>query len=385
MIAAIKSAYANFRGFDTTRSAVPPMEGPLRPNRALDEAPVAIAIEGVDNLVATPDGLVCSSGTSLIFLKQTTSLEEADGAVEKPVLTISETQILPAAISALAADDTGALAICSDDGGVVILGGAHDGVNLNTVAGAPLNCPTALLFLDPDTLVVANGSSKVGPSQWKLDLMGKGHSGSVWKINLAAKHGQENAERLAQDMAYPNGLALGANGDICVTEAWRHRIVALDTKRKNQSVVLEDLPAYPSRLVPAADGGFWLAMFAPRNPLVEFVLQETHFRKEMMDSIDPHFWIAPNMAPSTSFLQPIQGGARKMLNRLKPWSPTFSYGLLCYCDAQMQPRFGLHSRADGTVHGINSLCEVNGTLYAAAKGSGVIVTAAGSPGAEGRK
>ena len=38
--------------------------------------------------------------------------------------------------------------------------------------------------------------------------------------------------------------------------------------------VLSDLPAYPGRIAPARDGGFWLALFAPRNQLVEFVLRE---------------------------------------------------------------------------------------------------------------
>lgn len=385
MIGALKKAYANFRGYDTTRSAVPPMEGPLRPNTALDEAPVAITIEDVDNLVATPDGFACSSGADLIMLEQKTSAKPKKTEAKTSSLVIADTQTLAAPISALAADGIGAFAIGSENGGVTIKGGAHDGLELRTLAGTPLNCPTALLFLDPDTLIVANGSSKIDPSQWKLDLMGKGHSGSVWRINLAARSENANALQIAEDLAYPNGLALRADGSIYVTEAWRHRVIAIDVEGNGQSVVLEDLPAYPSRLAPAADGGFWLAMFAPRNPLVEFVLLETHFREEMMDNINSDYWIAPSMAPSTSFLQPIQGGARKMLNRLKPWSPTFSYGLLCYCDADMQPRFGLHSRADGTVHGINSLCEAKGTLFAAAKGSGVIVTATGSTDVGGRK
>ena len=120
-------------------------------------------------------------------------------------------------------------------------------------------------------------------------------------------------------------------------------------------------------------GGFWLALFAPRNPMVEFVLLEKEYRLRMMETINPEYWIAPHLAPSKSYLQPIQGGARKMLNRLKPWSPTWSYGLVCYCDSAMRPRWSMHSRADGRVHGITTLCEVDGTLFAGAKGSGVVV------------
>ena len=95
-------------------------------------------------------------------------------------------------------------------------------------------------------------------------------------------------------------------------------------------------------LVPLAtqvlDGGFWLALFAPRNQLVEFVLREDKYRRRMIDGVDPAYWIAPALASGESFLEPIQGGARKKLNRLKPWSPSWSYGLVARCDAAMRPQ-----------------------------------------------
>jgi hypothetical protein len=63
----------------------------------------------------------------------------------------------------------------------------------------------------------------------------------------------------------------------------------------------------------------------------------------------------------------------KKLNMLKPWSPTWSAGLVARCDAAMQPQASFHSRADGTVHGVTALAEHRGRLYAGAKGSGKIV------------
>ena len=38
--------------------------------------------------------------------------------------------------------------------------------------------------------------------------------------------------------------------------------------------MLDELPGYPARLSPAQDGGFWLAVFAGRTQLIEFVLRE---------------------------------------------------------------------------------------------------------------
>ena len=367
MIAALKKAYANFRGFDLTHSAVPPMEGPLRPNTRLDAMPIALALDGVDNFARFGEAFICSSGTRLITLSRS-------GQGQASKLTVAEEADQPAPIACLASDGQGALAIGLDGRGIVIRGGRHDGRTIDTLAGLAFVCPTAALFVDPDTLVVANGSSSHRAADWKRDLMSQGSTGSVWIIDLSAT-GNGAATRLAEDLAWPSGIAAKRDGGVFVSEAWRHRVLSVDRKGGAPSVVLEDLPAYPGRIEAAMAGGFWLALFAPRNPMVEFVLLEKEYRHRMMETIDPEFWIAPNLAPSKSYLQPIQGGARKMLNRLKPWSPSWSYGLVCYCDGAMRPRWSLHSRADGHVHGITSLCEWDGTLFAGAKGTGVVVAA----------
>ena len=64
MIAALKRAYAAFRGDDETGSA-PMMDGPLRPNALLDVAPVALSLTDVDNLTQHRGALVCSSGSKV--------------------------------------------------------------------------------------------------------------------------------------------------------------------------------------------------------------------------------------------------------------------------------------------------------------------------------
>jgi hypothetical protein len=222
--------------------------------------------------------------------------------------------------------------------------------------------------MSPDTLVIANGSTEVRTADWKRDLMARGRSGSVWRIDLASGR----AERIAAGLAFPSGLAI-AGTDVLVSEAWRHRVLALAGPDASPRALLEDLPAYPGRMAPATGGGFWLSLFAPRNALVEFVLTEDGYRREMMATIDPAYWIAPALASGRSFLEPIQGGARKKLNMLKPWSPSWSYGLVALCGADMHPRASAHSRADGKVHGVTSIAERDGILFAGAKGSGVIV------------
>jgi hypothetical protein len=64
----------------------------------------------------------------------------------------------------------------------------------------------------------------------------------------------------------------------------------------------------------------------------------------------------------------------KRLGLLKPWAPTMSAGLCIALDAAFQPRFSLHSRADGTTHGITSAAEHGGRLIASARGDGVVIS-----------
>lgn len=333
-------------------AAVPVMDGPLRPNRLLDDGVQRLALPGVDCLVATAGGLLCSQGADLVTLAHDFSETGRDR--------------MPAPITCLAVSPDGTLAIGLDGLGILLRGGPHAGTMLTTALG----CPTAATFVDRDTLVVTNGSAALPASQWKRDLMGKGASGSVWRFHLA----QGDAKRLADGLAFPSGVVSDGGAGLFVSEAWRHRIVRLDLERPSSpNIVLDELPAYPGRIAVAAAGGFWLALFAPRNALVEFVLNEKLYRARMMEQLDPDHWIAPALVSGRSFLEPIQGGARKKLNQLQPWSPSWSYGLVARTNGAFALIDSFHSRADGQVHGVTSVCESNGRLLIGAKGAGRIV------------
>ena len=361
MIAALRRAYAAFRGFDDETGSVPMMDGPLRPNARLDAAPVVLTLPEVDNLSTWRDGLICSSGRETLRL-----------VGSKDSLAIAERRVFEATVSCIATERGGGLALGLDGRGVLIAEGPHAGRRIGEVGGRALICPTAALFDGPDRLVIASGAASVTTADWKRDLMERGDSGSLWSADLA--QADSAPELIADGLAFPSGLALAPGGGLFVSEAWRHRVVGIDgPSRGAPRALVRDLPAYPGRIASRLAGGFWLAMFAPRNQLVEFVLREDGYRRRMIDSIDPAYWIAPALTSGASFLEPIQGGARKKLNRLKPWSPSWSYGLVAQCDGAMRPIASFHSRADGRAHGVTSCCEWDGALYAAARGSGIVV------------
>jgi hypothetical protein len=361
MITALRRAYATFRGFDDETGSAPMMDGPLRPNALLDAAPVVLSLADVDNLTQHRSALFCSSGSQVLRLTSQGS-----------TLTASNARAFEQSVTFVAAGPSDSLAIGLDGRGVLILEGPHAGKTIAEARGHPLCSPTAGLFIDRDTLVVANGAEGRTAADWKRDLMERGATGSLWAIDLSAPGAA--ATRMAKSLAFPTGLAQASEGRLFVSEAWRHRILAFEIGATSRpQTVLSDLPAYPGRIAPAREGGFWLALFAPRNQLVEFVLREDTYRRAMIDTVDPNFWIAPTLSSGVSFLEPIQGGARKKLNMLKPWSPSWSYGLVARCGPTMQPLRSFHSRADGAIHGVTSCCEFNDTLYVAAKGAGRIV------------
>ena len=336
---------------------VPVMDGALKPNDFLERMPSVAMIEDADNLVAVDGGLLVSSGPRILWLGP-------DGAT-----SLHSGHEAP--ISCLAASAGGALAVGLDGVGVRIAGGRHDGALLSQAAGRALICPTAALFLDEDTLVVSVGSAEFPAASWTRDLLHHGRSGSVLRIDLAGG----NAVELAAGLRFPSGLCLDDAGGLVVAEAWRHRLVALDAGRASAPrELLGGLPAYPGRILRSAAGGYWLALFAVRSQLQEFVLRENRFRRQMIAEIDPACWIAPALSSGHSFKEPLQAGGVIRLGIHKPWAPTRSYGLVVLLDADFQPVWSAHSRADGRRHGITALAEAGGRLFVASRGRGEVMT-----------
>src|SRR5271163_1178079 len=333
----------------------PPMDGAFRPNDLLDAASQVLEAPAPDGLAVTSRGLVVSSGRSLLLV---------DGPGEAPATSFD------AEISALAGLPDGGAAAGLVDGRIVFTGGRYDGL---TIAANPeVRCVTALAPARDGSLLIANGSATHGPKDWKRDLMEKNASGSVWRYDPAS--GAQT--RLAANLAFPYGL-IEEEGSIVVAESWRAALTRISSSADGRrESVLEDLPAYPSRLSRGADGAVWLALFAPRSHLVEFVLSETRYRRRMIDDIDPDYWVAPCLRSGLSPLEPTQQGGVKQLGVLKPWSPNRSYGLVARLDGAYRPTLSLHSRANGRRHGVTSCLAWGERLYFTAKGDGIVASCA---------
>ena len=355
MIGVIRDRIDKLLGRGRHSIAVPVMDGPLHPNNRLEEARQIFAHEGLDNLTAAGGDIWFSCGADLM------RYSARSGTVETVVT-------LEALITAIAANASGTLAIGLDGEGISIRGGRHDGHRITALGGRPLRCPTAALFLDEDRLAVTVGARDGLVADWKRDLMAHGQSGEVWEVDLDGGQVRQRAHGLA----YPCGICMAPDG-LVVSEAWAHRLLLLTADAKPRAV-LDELPGYPCRIAPWKGGGYMLAMFAARNQLIEFVLREPEFLEAMTAQVHPDYWIAPKLMWGQGFKEPMQGAALKTMGIIKPWAPTWSYGLVVALDQEFAPRASYHSRADGRRHGVTSLCEFGGSILAGSKGGGVAVT-----------
>lgn len=351
MIGSLSRAFDNLFGRGDAAVTVPPLDGAMRPNRALDEADWRSPLADVDCLAVQDGRLVASSGITVQTLGQ-------DGSWSPR----SEHRGAIVCITAIGPDG---LAVATADGGIAIAGGGFDGRRYRADAAA--GCITAMASGD-GALFVANGSSTNAAGDWQKDLLERNASGSVWRIDLASGE----SKRVAGGLAWPAGLAHHGQS-LVVSEAWKHRLIRIGLGGRGEAEPIQiDLPGYPGRLS-RRPGGWWLAMFAPRSQLIEFVLREPAYRKRMMAEVPRDYWVAPKLKSGRSYYEPLQGGGVKHLGLLKPWAPTMSFGMCVGLDSAFRPRLSLQSRADGNTHGITSVVEHDGMAYAAARGEGLVV------------
>ncbi|GGC87648.1 SMP-30/gluconolactonase/LRE family protein [Chelatococcus reniformis] len=339
---------------------IPVLDGALSPNSRLDDArALGAPITAPDDLAPGPDGaLYVSSGTTVL---------RCAGADFDSRRVFAD---LGRPVGGLAWTPDGRLLACVSGRGVLAL--TPDGrgeAQLEAVDGAPLRCPTAITVASDGTVFVTDGSRHNPPEDWLQDLMAAAPASGrlvVCDSRLAA------ARTLKGGLAWPNGVATTADeGALLVTEAWSHSLVSVP-RGGGGRVLVPNFAGYPARLKRATDG-FWIAFFALRSQLTEFVLREPRFRAQMMAEVPPELWIGPALSSPFNYREPTQIGRIKKLGIQKPWAPARSYGLLARLSPEGDPVESFHSRVGGHTHGITSVCAVGPRVIACAKGHDKLV------------
>jgi hypothetical protein len=327
---------------------VPPFDGALKPNQYIEEAEVFAEREDLEDLATDGHDLFAAQGSTI--------LRFADGQPR-------EVMRCDGRITALCVLDGGGLAVALDGRRIRVFGGPYDGRSFDGAGGTKFNAVNAIAATPDGKLLATDGSQTQPCDKWCHDLMARGRSGRLIELDI----GCGEARELAKATAYAFGACATPQGETWLCESWRHRIIAVRGARAGKAV-LDSLPAYPSRVTPAKNGGFWLTAFTARTQLVEFVLREHAYRRRMMEEVEPRYWIAPKLSSGHTFLEPMQGAHIKTMGILKPWAPPVSYGLVIRLSPEGAPIYSLHSRTGGQNHGIVAAVECGGDLYILSKG-----------------
>jgi len=352
MIAALKEWSDRLLGRGDAAITVPVFDGALKSNTLIEDAAVVADLEAPQDVASDGASIFVADGLRVLRF-------EAGGAAPGV-----EALRFERPVTALACLPGGGFAVALDGKEVRLVGGARDGLRFNAVAGRPLNAVNALSADARGRLLATDGSATQPVERWKHDLMELGRSGRLLEFDLANGGGREIASRLGHAF----GACRAPDGAAWVCESWRHRVLRFAGDDQPADVVVDGLPGYPSRIAPAAGGGFWLSAFILRTQLVEFVLREPAFRKRMLKEIEPPYWIAPALNSGNTFLEPMQGAHLKMMGIVKPWAPPRSYGLVIRLTDAGLIRYSLHSRFDGRNHGIVAAVECAGQLYLLSQG-----------------
>ncbi len=325
------------------------LEGVLGPNGRLDSA-AGIKIEAPDALCVATDGrLLASSGTRVLAFAAWGAAPETFATFDAPVT-----------------------ALCHGPGGLVAFGLAGGRLAVRDASGKPLDgwtLPAGRIvsvvdcaFTSDSELVLVDCGHGAGDS-----LLALAAWDDVARGQLVTLHRSGETRTVASNLHCPMGLCLDGEGGMLVSLLERASIVdATGTVRQ------AGYPGYLGRLR-RTSGGFALACLSRRDPLIEFLKTERAFVAEMKAKIAPRHWIAPRATPEFSHDFPIELGATRLYGEVKPWAPSFSYGLLIETDAGLMPVGSAQSRANGQRHAICDVAVWNGDLIAVSKASGEIL------------
>lgn len=342
---------------------IPTMDGVMTPNNLLDALEeVGGPVPGADDVALGPEGtLFLTAGNEVLKLG-------GPHFENRSVFMNFESET-----GGLTFHPDGRLLVCVSGEGLASINLDGSVTWLTSVENEALGCLTAVTAASDGSIYLTDGSRTNRSADWKRDLMELNASGRLVRCSSSLT----DSEVLADGLHFPNGLCLSSDHkEVWFTQSWNHslsRIEAGGISTGKITTVIDNLPAYPARMSPAKDGGFWIALFAVRTHLTELILLEDDYRKEMMRSIPVNYWPGPELRSTSDCMEPMQFGNIITLGVKKPWAPARSYGLVIRVGRNGEPMESLHSRRGGLNHGICSVLETDMYLFAVSKGRGQLL------------
>lgn len=331
------------------------LEGLLGPNGRLDQAE-RVLVDNPDALCVTRDGhLLFSSGTRIMSLDKWGSEPAVWATLDARI-----TALCSSAGGLIGVGLAGGRLVVLDQSGASVAGWHLAAGQLASVVDCAFRTEDELLLVDcgygADVNVLAQGS-------WDDDARGR----------LVSLRSSGETTVIGVGLHCPMGVCLDDGGKVLIALLERAAIVD-----GAGNVRQSGYPGYLGRLR-RTSSGFALACLSRRDPLIEFLKSEPDFVAQMKTNITPNQWIAPRANPEFSHDFPIELGATRLFGEVKPWAPSFSYGLLIELDATLMPVGSSQSRANGSRHAICDVVEWAGSLVTVSKASGEILKLGARP------
>jgi sugar lactone lactonase YvrE len=138
------------------------------------------------------------------------------------------------------------------------------------VGGERLRLVSNVVAAPDGTIYFTESSRRFGIDDWRADILE--HSGTGRLLRLPRDGGEP--EVLLDGLQFANGLALGPDGSyLAVAETGNYRVIRyrLTGERAGTQETFVDLPGFPDNLGAGAHGLLWIAMVAPRDPLLDLL------------------------------------------------------------------------------------------------------------------
>lgn len=145
--------------------------------------------------------------------------------------------------------------------------------------GQPFTFTNHLAVAADGRIYFTDSSGKYGFDDKLADVLEHGNTGRLLRYDPATKQ----TEVLLRGLHVANGVALGPDGAyVLVAETIEYRVLRYwlkGEKAGQREVFIENLPGFPDNLSFNGRDGFWLALFAPCDALLDAALPHPWLRK----------------------------------------------------------------------------------------------------------
>ncbi len=182
----------------------------------------------------------------------------------------------------IVADAAKGLLSINPEGAITVLANSTDGVDYGFTDDVDIASDGKIYFSD--------ASTRWDYHDFKKDALEMQPTGRLIVYDPAT--GQTRT--LLDQLYFANGIALSQNEDfVLVNETWKYRITRYwlaGPKAGTHDVFIDNLPGFPDGISSNRAGTFWLALYSPRNAL--------------LDGMHPYPWLKNQMAKLPEFLLP---------------------------------------------------------------------------------